>query len=69
MNRALRKSYKYILISLIIIATLSSLVLIARFPAQSESNCKTAHISFDDIYEVLMDVNATLKLYHIPVKK
>lgn len=63
MNRALRKSYKYILISLIIIATLSSLVLIARFPAQSESNCKTAHISFDDIYEVLMDITENENIY------
>lgn len=63
MNKSMKKSFKYTLILCIIISIVGSVIIVAQFPIQSESNSKIAHISFDDVYEVLMDITANENNY------
>lgn len=63
MNKSMRDKLKFVLIPSIILLSVITLILVSQFPSKSESNSKIAHISFDDIYEVLVDITVNENKY------
>lgn len=62
MKKSIRVKFKYIQISFILLSAIM-IILISQIPEKSESNNKIAHISFDDIYEVLIDITENENVY------